>query len=131
MALLKRLEYFYFIIIIMSIISCNTPRRIYIANKTDKAITLNVDINFDAGKGTILSEFKESLDGKRIEPGSTIINFGMGKWNAGEEESLKRLLQNISVKKDGSTNSFLLPKTLKVGHGTFIPELIVKIEEPK
>ena len=101
----KQLNFKYLNLILMSIISCNRPKRIYLGNKTDKSITLQVDASFEADKGTILSEFKEALNGKRIEPGSAKINFGPGKWNAEDEASLKLLLQNISVKKVGSNTN--------------------------
>ena len=111
--------------------SCNTPKRIFLGNKLDKAITLQVNNNFAADKESIQSAFKAALNGKRIEPsGHLIVNFGAGKWNTSDEESLKTLLQNISVIKDGNTQRFRLSNNIRVGHGLFIPELIIKIDEP-
>ncbi len=110
--------------------SCTTPRRLYISNKTDNAITLNVDHTFDTNDHTMQCVFKDSLNGKRIEPGHIIINFETGKkWDKSDEESLKHLLPYISIKKDGSAKSFKLSNNIKIGHGLFIPELIIKINE--
>jgi len=131
MSLLKHCSYFYFIPLIILLISCNQSKSIYLSNTTNTAITLHIDSNLNIEKETMLLEFKNALNGKRIEPGSISIYFGAGKWRAAEEESLKQLLQNTFIKKDGSDKSFKLPNTLKIGHGIFIPELIIKIGLPK
>ena len=130
MSILKHINKIYFILITMLIMSCSTPRRLYLSNKTDKTITLQVDNDFVTEKGTIQSAFKDALNGKRIEAsGHIIINFGAGKWNTAAEKSLKNLLQNISVIKEGNAKNFRLPNDIHIGHGLFIPELIIKIDE--
>lgn len=130
MATVKPLNQVYFVLLMLSVMACNRPRRLYLSNKTDKAITLSVDATFAIDTGSIQSSFKDSLDGKRIEPGSITINFGGGKWNESEEKSLKELLPHIAVSKDGSAKIFRLPENIQIGHGLLIAELIIKIDEP-
>jgi hypothetical protein len=111
--------------------SCTMSKRIYLSNKTDKTVTLVVDSNFEVGEGTMLSDFKTSLNGKRIEPGHITIHFESGKWSKSDEENLKALLLHLDVVKDGTSESFRLPQSLKIGRGIFIQELIVTIIEPQ
>ena len=118
------------IILPILVMACNRPRRLYLSNKTETAITLIVDSNFETGEGSILSAFKDSLNGKRIAPGHITINFGQGKWDNLDKESLRTLLQNVEVVKEDNAGSFKLPKDFPIGNGIFIPELIVKINEP-
>lgn len=120
---------FFFISFTMIFLSCNTSRRLYIANQTDRAIKLAVNSSFVADPGTVLAAFRDSLDGKQIDPGHITIKFGSGKWQKSDELSLKRLLQNISYTKPGSTKIYLIPNDITIGRGTFIPELIVRIKD--
>ncbi|MFI2744489.1 hypothetical protein ACG2LH_17270 [Zhouia sp. PK063] len=119
------------ILITILTMSCNSKRRIYISNKTDKPITLLIDNSFAPTAGSIAEQFKDSLHNKSINSGNLKIYFGYGTWNASEERSLTEVLKNLQIKKEGEAKSFKLPNNLTVGHGIFIPELIVKIEEPK
>ena len=82
---------------------CTMSKRIFISNKTDKTVTMTVDSHFEAGEGKMLSDFKTSLSGKRIEPGHITINFGSGKWSKSDEENLKTLLLHLNIVKDGTS----------------------------
>ncbi len=104
-------------------------KRIYISNKTNQAITLKINSTFKIKEGTMKAAFTDSLDGKRIEPGHITISFGTGKWNNNDKESLKWVLENIQVKKDGNAKIFSLPQNMPIAHGLLIPELIVKINK--
>jgi hypothetical protein len=118
----------FFISFIMIFLSCNAPKRLYIANQTGRAITLTVDSNLVADKGTALAAFKDSLEGKQIDPGHITIKFGVGKWQKSDEISLQRLMQNIRYTKLGSTKIYLIPNDITISRGTFIQELIVRIK---
>ncbi|ACU64082.1 hypothetical protein [Chitinophaga pinensis] len=109
------------IVIMMTLISCTIPRRLYLSNKVGKTITITVDSTFVGDKGTMLFSFMHELNGRRVAPGHIRISFGKEKWDKADEESLKNLLQNVMIKKDGDTKGFRLPKDIRIGHGILIP----------
>jgi hypothetical protein len=111
-------------------VSCSSPRKLYISNKLHNTVTLKV--NNDAVESAPgQAAFADSLNGRQIQPGHLILDFGKGKWTKQDRESLEALLDNIQVVKDGQEGSFTLPNT-RVGHiGMFVNELIVRIKEPK
>ncbi|SIT25729.1 hypothetical protein SAMN05421788_106369 [Filimonas lacunae] len=106
------------------------PKRIYLNNKTGKAITLVVDSDFSANEGTRLAAFIHALHNKRMEPGHITIPFGSGKWSKDDETDLNTLLLHMNIVKAGTAGSFRLPANRKVGRGIFIQELIVTVKEP-
>ncbi|UOE51370.1 hypothetical protein MTO98_09795 [Mucilaginibacter sp. SMC90] len=115
----------------MSIFSCNIiPRRLYLSNKTGKAITLIVDSNADVNNGSMEAAFQKALNGKRIDKSPVTISFGKGKWTIADEQALKKMLQNITLMEDDGRTGFKLPKEQIIGHGILIPELVIEIHHP-
>lgn len=125
----KKSKKLLYILGICALSSCHIPKRLYLNNKKGKPVTLSVDSDFVTNEDTVLSAFRASLDNRKINPGHVIINFGEGSWSDAEEATLKKLLEHTVIKKDSSAESFRFPKEAKIGHGLFIPELIVNITE--
>lgn len=74
--------------------------------------------------------FKDSLHGKRIESGHSIINFGKGGWNKNDIESLKSVLAKTTVQIDGKDASYRARSNMHVAHHRlFVEELLVRIRE--
>lgn len=118
------------VFMLLFLASCTMNKRIYISNKTDQALTLSVRDILTVEPESMLAAFRDSLDGKHMEPGNNIkISFGKGKWKASDEESLKKVLQHLHIKKEGNDETYKLPKDIPIGHGLLIPELIVRINE--
>lgn len=117
---------------ILLTVSCTNPRTLYISNKTDKAVTLLVERDTNVGAASQNVSFVDSLNGKRIVQGHTIINFGKGTWNDADQENLKTILSRIKMLQDGNTAHFSLPQNTKIKHiGWFVNELVFRINEPK
>jgi hypothetical protein len=129
MIFLKHIKKTSLSILAMLTISCNTPRRVYISNQTGKTLTIAVSADLQFEKGTLKDAFKDSLNGKRIEKGHITISYGTGKWSKKDKEDLKSILENVTLKADGETAVYRLPKDIKIGNGMFIPELIVNIKQ--
>ena len=110
-------------------ISCNKPRRLYISNETGKPLTIAISADLESGKGAMKDKFKDSLNGLRMEKGHITISYGIGKWSKKDKEDLKIILENVTLKVDGDTGVYRLPKDIKIGNGILIPELIVNIKQ--
>lgn len=122
----------FFVFISMLLFSCNTPRTLYLKNSTDHTISLQVDKDTMYHKESTEAKFKDSLNGRQLQKGHIIINFGAGKWTKSDQESLKTILRKITVVKRGNTDSFRLQKDIPVRHiGSFVNELVVTINQPK
>ena len=121
------------VFLMASLFSCKTnPRTLYLKNNTDRVITLKVDKDTVDEKDSLKTVFRDSLNGRQLQKGPVIIDFGAGKWNKSDQEMLRIVLQQTSAVKEGSGEIFKLPSDLKVKHiGSFVNELVVKINEPK
>lgn len=116
----------------MLLFSCNTPRTLYLKNSTDHIISLQVDNDTMYHKESPEAKFKDSLNGRQLQKGHIIINFGAGEWTESDQENLKTILRKITVIKNGNTDSFRLQQDIPVRHiGSFVNELVVTIDEPK
>lgn len=111
-------------------ISCNPPKTLYLSNKTGKAITLVIDENLTVDKQSEQTKFIDSLNGKFIEPGHIVINFGEGKWNKNDRKNLKAILSKANVIVEGSEERHPLPGDIKVEHiSLFVEELLVRFRK--
>jgi len=129
MIFLKHIRKTSLIIVAMLSISCNKPRRLYISNETGKPLTIAISADLESGKGAMKDKFKDSLNGLRMEKGHITISYGIGKWSKKDKEDLKIILENVTLKVDGDTGVYRLPKDIKIGNGILIPELIVNIKQ--
>jgi len=116
----------------MLLMSCNPPKTLYVSNKTGKPIILFADSKNASIQVPNEVAFNDSLNGKRIEPGHIIINFGSGKWKKADKMSLKTILPTIIVRKEGQADSLRLPGNTRITHiGLFVNELVLKIDHLK
>lgn len=114
----------------MLLTACNLPKTMYLVNKLDKAITLSVDSSLDFDGQLQSANFRDSIDGKRIEPGNTFFNYGEGKWNKADQDKLRNILQKTTIQVDDSAETFRLPENIRVQHITlFVEELLVRINK--
>jgi len=112
--------------------SCNPPKTVYLSNKFNRPITLRVDENGAFERLPQTAIFKDSLQGRRIESGGSIITFGEGDWSKSDIENLKMVLAKTFVQVDGKDGDYRLPDMPRVTHiRLFVEELLVRFREPK
>lgn len=119
----------YYLIVSAVSVQCNTPKTIYVSNKTGKEFMLIVD-HKDSEKSKNQSViFKEALNKKTISRGHTIVNMGEGKWSKEDKKNLESILLNTYAVVDGSSDTIRLTTPRVVHYGLFVNELVIKIKK--
>ncbi len=116
---------------ILSAVSCIHPRTLYISNKTGEPVTLIVESDSLKKNPSLSVSFRDSINGRHVDPGYTILNFGKGKWEAADKQNLKNVLSETKVIIGSSNKAVALPQTRIKHYGWFVNELIFKIAKPK
>lgn len=119
------------LLITILIVSCSSPRTLYVSNRLHHDILLSVDTTLSKNMPLQALLFVDSLNGRRIPPGHLIISFGTGKWTKQDKENLKMVMQRIRVVDERKSDNADLPLDIRIVHyGSFVNELVVKMNKP-